>query len=160
MSRPICALNMAISIVVIKMFQGTPIDHVMLVFSIIFLGMWGGLVLGWGKYLNILSGNMQYVNEKEVKPIDWLATKLYGFPKESSDFIRWCFVAFSLRGMMFYPVFIGLSFYNTKALFYGVGCILMGVIYYAAGFTPVGFQVRAGEIMYGALLGLLIALSV
>lgn len=158
-SRPTCAFGMGLSVFILKYFQ-VSLEQSIIMGFIVFLGMWFGLVLGWGKYLNILSGNMQYVHEDEIKPIDWVANTICGFSQNSDQFIRWCFVAMSLRGALFYPVFIALSYYNHNALVFGLGSILMGFVYCLARLAPIGTQVRASELMYGALLGLLISLSV
>ena len=103
---------------------------------------------------------MKYVNETEVAPIDWIATKICGTPANSSQFIRWCFVAFTFRGLLFYPVFLALSIYNHQSSLWGLGCILMGCTYYTARIAPIGHQVRAGESITGALFGIIAALSI
>lgn len=159
LSRPLCALGMGVGVATLKYLQA-PLQQALIMGAIVFIDMWLGLVLGWGKYLNIFSGDMKYVNESEVKPIDWIATKICGFPTNSTHFVRWCFVAMTLRGVLFYPVFITLSWYNHNALCFGVGVTLMGAVYYVARIAPPNVQVRVGEVIYGALLGLLISFSV
>ncbi len=148
-----CAFGMAFSVELIQIYEGVYLENSIITSLIVFFGMWIGLVCGWGKYLNILSGNMQYVNESEVKPIDWLTTKICGFPTSPQQFVRWCFVAMTLRGLLFYPLFLVLSLYNHQSPLWGIGCTLMGCVYYVARLAPIGYQVRTGEALYGALLG-------
>ena len=158
--RLFCTFCMALSVFAIEICQEIPIDHAMIIFAVTFVGIYVGLVCSWGQYLNILSGNMMYVKEKGTPPIDWIATKICGFPANPQQFIRWCFVAFTFRGLLFYPLFVALAYYNLQALVFGWATAFMGIVYYAARLAPIGYQVRAGEIMYGALLGLLTAYSV
>ncbi len=158
--RMCCATGMSLVVLALKIYQGCPLQIATMIACMVFWGMLLGLVFGWGKYLNILSGNMKYVGESEVKPIDWLATKICGTPTNEKQFVQWCFVAFTFRGALFYPIFIGLSVFNAGAPIYGVGCVLMGCVYYVARIAPKQHQVRVGEFLYGGLLGLLISLSV
>ncbi len=156
--RCACAFGMGISVLVFSAYQN--LSDLTLISLMIFTGMWLGLVWGWGKYLNIFSGNLAYVNEVEVAPIDWIVTKICGKPATEKAFVFWCFLAMTLRGLLFYPVFVGLSFYKLDALLYGLGCVLMGFVYFVARIAPVRWQVRTGEFLYGGLLGLLISSSV
>ncbi len=126
-------------------------------FLITFLTLWLGFVFGWGKYLNVAFPNVKYIGEDEIKPIDWLATKICGTPVTGAQFSRWCFVAFLFRSMIFYPVFMGLAFYNIHALYWGCGLMLMPVIYWLRRFTPEVYSVRIAEFTFGALLGFLIS---
>lgn len=155
-----CATGMGLGVLAFELYYDFPLHHAFTVFCVVFWGILLGLVWGWGKYLNIFSGNMKYVEESEVKLIDWITTKICGKPTNQNQFKEWCFVAFTFRGMLFYPIFLGLSLFNASAAILGIGCALMGCVYYVARITPERHQVRVGEFLYGGLLGLLIALSV
>lgn len=157
--RMTCALLMGIVAAGIADFHLPNVEYVVNILFITLLGMYSGLVCSWGKYLNIFSGNMEYVDEIGVPPIDWITNKLCGKPTNPAQFMRWCFVALTLRGLLFYPVFVVLALYNQKAFIYGVGCGLMGVCYYIAKISPLRWQVRTGEFLYGGLIGGLIGLS-
>jgi hypothetical protein len=155
--RMTCAAGMGIATLLLP---NQSIDHSAIIILIAFIGLWIGFACGWNKYLNIFSGNMQYVNEVCVKPIDWIATKICGIPTNSGQFITWCFVAFTIRGLLFYPVFLALSLYSHHSPLWGLGSALMGCAYYTARIAPVGGQVRVGESIYGAVLGIITVLSI
>lgn len=136
------------------------LPHAMILVPFFFLITLACFSPGWGKYFNVITGNLIYRDEGEVKAIDRLTTIICGYPKDRPHFIRWCFVAMSLRGLLFYPLFIALSLFHISALFYGLFTALMGVVYWSAKFVPEQYNIRYAELVYGGLLGFLIALSV
>lgn len=151
-TRPAVSLYMGCAV---GMYTVSPV-----IGTIVFLGLWGGLTPGWGKYFNVMTGSLVYRDETEIKVIDQLTTLICGYPQDRQHFIRWCFIAMSLRGLLFYPMFIALSFFHIYALPYGLLTTLMGVVYWSAKFAPEQCRVRYAELVYGGLLGCLIALSV
>ena len=135
------------------------IPHTMMLVPFIFLILLVGFVPGWGKYFNMSYTNMAYINEVEFKPIDWICNKLLGKPTTMLAFKRWCFLAMSIRGMLFYPLFIFLSFINPLALVYGFGVLSMGLIYWLRKFTPESHSIRIAEFAYLCVYGALIHTS-
>lgn len=127
---------------------------------IVSLLMWLGLAPGWGKYFNVAYPDMKYVNEKEVKFIDDFTTKIYKQPANEREFSRWCFIAFTLRSLLFYPIFIGLSFFNPISLLVGIGVLTMPIVYWARKFVPVSISIRCAEFTHRTILGLLMCLSI
>lgn len=138
---------------------GLSLPHVMMLMPVIFLLLLAGFAPGWGKYFNMSYTNMAYINEVEFKPIDWICDKLLGKPTTILAFKRWCFLAMSIRGMLFYPLFIFLSFINPLALVYGLGVLSMGLIYWLRKFIPESYSIRIAEFTYGCVLGALIHVS-
>lgn len=125
----------------------------------LFLAFLVSFSFGWGKYFNAAFPDMKYVSETEVKIIDVITTKIYKDPTDKKEFERWCLIAMSLRGLLFYPVFIILSFANPWALLFGFGMALMGPIYFARRIFPETKSIRVAEFTTGCLLGGLICLS-
>ena len=146
-----CAAGMAI---VLYFCSALPLIYI----PILTLLLWAGLAPGWGKYFGVFDGSLASYNETEVKIIDKITDKIVS--NSTSSYRLWCFVATSIRGLCFYPVFIALSFYDAYALLYGLGVLLMGCIYLLGGYAPAKYRVRCSEFGYGALLGLLLTLSV
>lgn len=126
---------------------------------IVSVGIFLGLLLGWGKYLNLFSGNLIYKDETEVKVIDFITDRICGKPTTSHNFKRWCLVAMSLRGLLFYPLFAGLGYFHPQAFYIGAGCLLMGLSYKAASALSPQYQVRGGEFIWGGVLGSLIGMA-
>lgn len=135
------------------------LPHQMMLVPVIFLLLLVGFAPGWGKYFNVAYTNMAYIDEVEFKPIDWICDKILGKPATILAFKRWCFLAMSIRGMLFYPLFIFLSFINPLALLYGLGVISMGLIYWLRKFTPESYSIRVSEFTFGCFLGVLIYCS-
>lgn len=163
LARPFWMVCMALSVEIDRVYaavgnlvQFSIVYH----FLITFFTLWFGFVFGWGKYLNVAFPNVKYINESEIRAIDWLADKICGKPLNKYAFSRWCFVAFTFRSLLFYPIFVILSLYNTYALFWGMGILFMPVIYWLRRFTPEVYSVRIAEFAFGGLLGFLISHAV
>jgi hypothetical protein len=135
------------------------VDELLYIGSSTFLLLLLGFALGWGTYLNVAFPNVRYINESEVEIIDRLATRLYKKPTNALEFSNWCFIAFTFRSMLFYPLFIALAALNPAALLWGLGVLLMPVIYWLRRYTPERHAVRIAEAAFGAWLGLLVKQS-
>lgn len=127
---------------------------------IVWIGMLIGLSFGWGKYFAVFTGNMDTIKESEVKPIDRIVNYIYGIPSNIRQLKIWSFIAMTIRGGLFYPLFVGLSFYNVNALLYGIGVFSMGLVYWLMNFAPEKYAVRTAKCLYGAILGGLVGISV
>lgn len=129
------------------------ITHQMMLVPVVFLLLLIGFVPGWGKYFNMAYTNMAYINETECKPIDFICDKTLGKPQTEKQFKIWCFLAMSIRGVLFYPLFIFLSVFNAYSLLYGLCVFSMGVIYYLRKYTPEKYSIRCSEFAYLFILG-------
>lgn len=161
LGRVVCALTMgAVVSASVYFISNYTAMHSLILFGIVSVFMFLGLLSGWGKYFAVITGDMNTVTESEVKPIDWIVNKLYGYPENKKELITWSFIAMSLRGGMFYPLFAALSYYELPALLYGVGVFSMGTVYAVMRFVPERYSITIAEPLYGAVIGGLISLSV
>lgn len=105
------------------------------------------VLLGWGKGFATIHG-IYNESEKEIEPID-IITDSFLIDAGFKNGIIWM----TLRGILFIPMFWG-------NLYFSIGCLLMGVIYYAAGRVVQKFElvdrnpVRIAECIFGGLLGI------
>lgn len=138
---------------------GFSLPHIMMLMPLVYGILMLGFMPGWGKYFNVAFTNIAYINEREFKPIDWVCDIILGKPTTILAFERWCFLAMTLRGMLFYPLFVFLSLFNPMAMFYGWGVCSMGIVYWLRIFTPESYSIRIAEFAYGCVLGALIYIS-
>jgi len=119
---------------------------------IAFVGLYIGLVVGWGKGFAAITGRYS-TTEKEFLPADYVGDfthLMYGDAKLSG-------AAFlTIRSMLFLPLFIALAFYTGEYgfLFTGLSVLSMGVVYYLAGVVIEETKaVRLAEVVYFAIIG-------
>ena len=119
---------------------------------IAFAGLFGGLVLGWGKGFAAITGRY-FKDEKEFFPADWAGDYAFaasGNPKFAGA------VFMTVRGMLFYPLFIALAAYTGLWLPYllsGLAVLSMGLVYWLAGLCGETRAVRIAEVAYLAIIG-------
>lgn len=154
-----CLIMAMIVLFIATFFSYYDNGHLLAVSFTTAFGMLFGLSFGWGKYFAIFTGNMATIQESEVKPIDWLVNKMLGVPQTVKQLKWWSFVAFTLRGGLFYPLFIALAFYKPFALLYGLGVFSMGIAFGLMNLIPEKYAPAGGHFLYGGILGYLISLS-
>lgn len=154
-----CITTATITVLLSIILFDYSVIHLVDIFFDVFVGMFLGLVLGWGKYFAVFTGNIATIPESEVKPIDWLVNKLLGVPKTVIQLKWWSFLAFTLRGVLFYPMFFALAIYNPHSLLWGVGVLGMGIAFGLMNLVPEKSAATGGNLLYGGLLGALVALS-
>ncbi len=129
--------------------------------TIVFLGIWLWAVMGWGKYFMSFTGT-NVIHEKEVAWIDWLTTKIYKFPENEKERMRWGTIAMSLRGTHIVPLFLCLSWYLNNWLIAPIGLLLLlqGLIYAAQRWVLfVNHRVAIAEFITGMVIGLMLTLA-
>jgi len=149
---------------------------------IVWAGLWAWAVLGWGSYFSALHGRYKTKSgtwEREVSWIDSVTAKIVGEPdhapgqgKFASRNLTFGTVAFAFRGLHIVPLFLALAIHtsNYEAIAYGIICgILQGAAY--RGVRYIDFkratqgdneklQIRAAELIFGAIIGAFVWLSV
>lgn len=138
------------------------------VFFIVLFGIAAGMAPGWGRWFVVVTGN----KEELMKPyerkwhngwINGLADRVFGtyyLGYSEAKVKLYGLFCFTLRSVYLYPMFVGLSFFNPDALFWGLFVGLMGPIYWLGGWNPDKTRmIASAEVMFGAVLGGLIAAS-
>jgi len=121
------------------------------------VGLYLGLLLGWGKGFAAITGRYNPA-EREFWPADYAGNWAYNKWGNA----RLAGVAFmTVRGTLFIPVFIALGIYFGGVLSYALSslaALTMGLVYYGAGkAVEESKAVRLAEFAYFTIMGLAIA---
>lgn len=117
------------------------------------IGLYLGLLLGWGKGFAAITGRYNPA-EKEFWPADYVGDKVYA---KTGDGYKAGVAFMTVRGALFIPVFIALGGYFGNVLPYALSslaALTMGLVYYGAGKAVTESKaVRLAEFAYFAILG-------
>jgi hypothetical protein len=114
-----------------------------------------GMLPGWGKYVGAAIGANYDHEEKEMGLVDWIMERL---PLEHGRI--WGAVAMSVRMILLVPCVIGVAFITGGNPLWGLLAPLMGWCYWITGYLFSEGAWGKGEVLSGALLGLLIFLAI
>ena len=155
-SRLLSILIMALGFVLVHISTYGLIDSVLYGLAA-FVGLYLGLVVGWGKGFATITGRY-FIDERDFLPADLIGDyvfKKYGNTKLAG-------VAFmTVRSILFLPLFIVLAaltgdYYGY--LFSSLFALSMGVVYYGAGrVIEEKYAVRLAEVVYFFIVGAALA---
>jgi len=121
------------------------------------VGLYLGLLLGWGKGFAAITGRYNPA-EREFWPADYIGDKVYA---KTGDAYKAGAAFFTVRAVLFYPLFIGLGLYREDLsgfLLSGTLVFTMGVVYWLAGrLIGESRAVRLAEFAYFTIMGLALA---
>jgi len=148
--RPVATLLMGLGFGVTHYVAGNPLMVSGIAGLIVFLGMWLGLLFGW----QLAAIHSRYdPKERNFWPADMVGN--WVFKKTSNGFSAGV-AFFTVRAVMFYPVFAALAFFLAKPWLYasGLAVFTMGGVYWLAG-RAIGEKhaTRLAEYAMGAIWG-------
>lgn len=121
----------------------------------VFVSVYLGMLPGWGKYAGAAIGAQIDPEEREFLPVDWIMKRL---PLEQGRI--WGGMAMCLRLMLLMPCVIGVAFITGGNPLWALLTPLLGWCYWITGLVFDEGAWGKGEILSGALLGLLIFLAI
>ena len=135
---------------------GVPLPQVAYAGAVTGLGVWLGVLLGWGKYFAAFHGRYDAAHQ-EFRPADTLANHVFA---KTHDGHLAGIAGFTVRAVLFYPAFLALIWLNPWAALIGLGVLAQGLIYGAMRWVPEKIALPLAELAYGAWLGFLFTLAV
>ena len=152
-SRLLSILIMGVAFFGLQLFYGQALIDAARMGLIAFVGLYVGLVVGWGKGFAAITGRYNPA-EKEFWPADKVGD--YVFTKYGNA--KMAGVAFlTVRSILFLPLFITLARYTGDYYGYLLSSLFalsMGVVYYLAGRSVEESKaVRLAEVVYFFIIG-------